>query len=279
MYSQTTVSATRDAIHSPLGRLVSTPTLKDLFKGQPVEIVFGRRSAVLGRRSGRPNLRCPGGRAARLQNPAGRSTRNHGLHLSWRRSRRVFPRPLSLHRRGGDRGQGSALFPRSLLFAGERIAGSAATAVCASLRRDVGCSGPDAAARPQERGGARRQLSARRSSQVRRAGNEIELPMSRLDMADYLGLTIETVSRMMTSLVRRGLIHATGRHRIALRKLSALRDIAGRDEDEAMRSLRRRGGPSGQIDASGGTDPGKTAKTRPNRSPRSILPTWPKCWT
>jgi CRP/FNR family transcriptional regulator len=61
---------------------------------------------------------------------------------------------------------------------------------------------------------------------------ELELPMSRLDMADYLGLTIETVSRMMTSLARRGLIHATGRHRIALRKLSALRDIAGRDEDE-----------------------------------------------
>ena len=56
--------------------------------------------------------------------------------------------------------------------------------------------------------------------------------MSRLDMADYLGLTIETVSRMMTSLVRRGLIQATRRHRIALRKLSALRDIAGRDEDE-----------------------------------------------
>ena len=40
--------------------------------------------------------------------------------------------------------------------------------------------------------------------------NEIELPMSRLDMADYLGLTIETVSRMMTSLIRRGLIAAAG---------------------------------------------------------------------
>jgi CRP/FNR family transcriptional regulator len=65
------------------------------------------------------------------------------------------------------------------------------------------------------------------------ADNEIELPMSRLDMADYLGLTIETVSRMMTSLVRRGLIHATGRHRLALRKLGALREIAGSHEGEA----------------------------------------------
>ena len=63
--------------------------------------------------------------------------------------------------------------------------------------------------------------------------NEIELPMSRLDMADYLGLTIETVSRMMTSLVRRGLIAAAGRHRLVLRKLSVLREIAGSEEDGA----------------------------------------------
>ena len=63
-------------------------------------------------------------------------------------------------------------------------------------------------------------------------GSEIELPMSRQDMADYLGLTIETVSRMMTSLTRRGLIAAGARHIVALRKLSALRELAGNDEDE-----------------------------------------------
>jgi CRP/FNR family transcriptional regulator len=58
--------------------------------------------------------------------------------------------------------------------------------------------------------------------------------MSRQDMGDYLGLTIETVSRMMTSLTRRGLIGVGARHTVTLRKLSALREIAGHDEDEAV---------------------------------------------
>lgn len=62
-------------------------------------------------------------------------------------------------------------------------------------------------------------------------GDEIELPMSRQDIADYLGLTIETVSRMMTNLTRRGLIGSRARHSVTLRKLSALREIAGHDDD------------------------------------------------
>jgi CRP/FNR family transcriptional regulator len=62
-------------------------------------------------------------------------------------------------------------------------------------------------------------------------GNAIQVPMSRLDMADYLGLTIETVSRMMTGLIRRGLIAATGRHTIALRRINALREMAGGDDE------------------------------------------------
>jgi CRP/FNR family transcriptional regulator, anaerobic regulatory protein len=67
-------------------------------------------------------------------------------------------------------------------------------------------------------------------------GNDIRLPMSRLDMADYLGLTIETVSRMMTSLTRRGLIAAPGRHTLTLRRPSVLREIAGSDDGEDAKS-------------------------------------------
>jgi CRP/FNR family transcriptional regulator, anaerobic regulatory protein len=68
------------------------------------------------------------------------------------------------------------------------------------------------------------------------AREEIELPMSRQDIADYLRLTIETVSRMMTSLTRRGLIASRARHTVALRKMSALREIVGEDVDEMAQS-------------------------------------------
>ena len=73
-------------------------------------------------------------------------------------------------------------------------------------------------------------------------GAEIELPMSRLDMADYLGLTIETVSRMMSGLTRRGLIASTGRHTMALRRMAALREAAGTDDESEPVSAGR--GPS-----------------------------------
>jgi CRP/FNR family transcriptional regulator, nitrogen fixation regulation protein len=45
----------------------------------------------------------------------------------------------------------------------------------------------------------------------------IALPMSRLDIADYLGLTIETVSRTLWDLERRGAIKIKGYRSIVLR--------------------------------------------------------------
>jgi CRP-like cAMP-binding protein len=54
------------------------------------------------------------------------------------------------------------------------------------------------------------------------AGNEIDLPMSRQDIADYLGLTIETVSRTLTQLENTAAIAVPTSRRIVLRNRAAL---------------------------------------------------------
>ena len=58
----------------------------------------------------------------------------------------------------------------------------------------------------------------------------IDLPMTRQDIADYLGLTIETVCRMLTRLKERGIIGIPDRHSIAIRNGAALR-LAAQPED------------------------------------------------
>jgi CRP/FNR family nitrogen fixation transcriptional regulator len=50
----------------------------------------------------------------------------------------------------------------------------------------------------------------------------IELPMSRQDIADYLGLTIETVSRTLSHLERSAAIAVPTSRRIVLRDRNAL---------------------------------------------------------
>jgi CRP/FNR family transcriptional regulator, nitrogen fixation regulation protein len=54
------------------------------------------------------------------------------------------------------------------------------------------------------------------------SGNSLELPMSRQDIADYLGLTIETVSRTLTTLENAATIELPSSRRIVLRNRSAL---------------------------------------------------------
>jgi CRP-like cAMP-binding protein len=46
------------------------------------------------------------------------------------------------------------------------------------------------------------------------AADTLTLPMSREDIADYLALSVETVSRALTQLKRRGMIRLTGTRQI-----------------------------------------------------------------
>jgi CRP/FNR family nitrogen fixation transcriptional regulator len=56
-------------------------------------------------------------------------------------------------------------------------------------------------------------------------GNQVDLPMSRLDMADHLGLTIETVSRSLTHLEREGIIDLPTHRSIVLLNKAALKRL------------------------------------------------------
>ena len=57
------------------------------------------------------------------------------------------------------------------------------------------------------------------------SGGAVELPMSRQDIADYLGLTIETVSRTLKHLENAATIEVPKRRRILLRNRSALQRL------------------------------------------------------
>ena len=60
----------------------------------------------------------------------------------------------------------------------------------------------------------------------RRGETAVELAMGRQDMADYLGLTIETVSRMITQLQSAGVVEFESCRRFRVRDRDALEDLA-----------------------------------------------------
>jgi CRP-like cAMP-binding protein len=49
-----------------------------------------------------------------------------------------------------------------------------------------------------------------------KSGSVVELAMARHDIADYLGLTLETVSRMFAELKEQGAIRLEGARRVHL---------------------------------------------------------------
>ncbi len=56
-------------------------------------------------------------------------------------------------------------------------------------------------------------------------GDSVDLPMSRRDVADYLGLTVETVCRVLADLKRTRLVAVPKRDKIMLTNISRLREV------------------------------------------------------
>ncbi len=65
-------------------------------------------------------------------------------------------------------------------------------------------------------------------------GSSFDLPLTREAMADYLGLTLETVSRQISALKRDHVIELQGKRRIVIPDIEALIDETGDDADGGM---------------------------------------------
>ena len=74
---------------------------------------------------------------------------------------------------------------------------------------------------------------SRRSERNGQSPSEFELPMTRTDIGDFLGLTIETVSRTFTKLKSLGLIELPQSNRVKLVDTDELESLAdGEDREE-----------------------------------------------
>lgn len=82
--------------------------------------------------------------------------------------------------------------------------------------------------------------TARRASSHGTFAKEIALPMMRGDIADYLGLTLETVSRIMSKLKADGLIALPTPNRAVLRDPAGLSAATGDDTDADLTPAVRR---------------------------------------
>lgn len=57
-------------------------------------------------------------------------------------------------------------------------------------------------------------------------GDRIDIPMSRQEIADYLGLTIETICRVLTGLRNEGIVEIPNAHQLVVKRPDILRAIA-----------------------------------------------------
>ncbi|SLN28893.1 Nitrogen fixation regulation protein FixK [Roseovarius litorisediminis] len=81
-------------------------------------------------------------------------------------------------------------------------------------------------------------IIARRDATLNLAGIDkpivFDLPLTREAMSDYLGLTLETVSRQISALKKDGVIHLQGKRHVTVPDFERLLEEAGDDSDGGM---------------------------------------------
>lgn len=83
---------------------------------------------------------------------------------------------------------------------------------------------------------------SRRQRQLGLSPREVNLPMSRADIASYLALAVETVSRVLTRLQDAGLVRVQ-RSRVTILDLAALAELAEETLDDSYPPDERRAAP------------------------------------
>ncbi|MBP0481409.1 transcriptional regulator FnrL [Sagittula salina] len=81
---------------------------------------------------------------------------------------------------------------------------------------------------------ARRDASLHMTTRAQDGSVAFELPLTREAMADYLGLTLETVSRQISALKKDGVIVLAGKRHVTVPDLERLMEEAGDDTDGGM---------------------------------------------
>jgi CRP/FNR family transcriptional regulator, anaerobic regulatory protein len=81
-------------------------------------------------------------------------------------------------------------------------------------------------------------IIARREASLHRHRSKgmlsVDLPLTREEMADYLGLTLETVSRQISALKKDGVILLEGNRHVRVPDIDRLLEEAGDDSDGGM---------------------------------------------
>lgn len=78
-------------------------------------------------------------------------------------------------------------------------------------------------------------IIARRDASLKQGGSlgrvEVDLPLTREAMSEYLGLTLETVSRQISALRKEGVIEIEGKRHVTIPDFDSLLEVAGDDSD------------------------------------------------
>lgn len=78
------------------------------------------------------------------------------------------------------------------------------------------------------------QMIVRRSHVPGQQTSRYRLPLTREEIANFLGLTLETISRHLTTMKQEGIVAFQGRREFVIRDLTALQRASGDDPDSAM---------------------------------------------